>query len=324
MRNLLLILLLSGVLPGGQTFLEPLIPRDSAIVADPFAYGLVLKDAPRGAQYALPDLSKGMGPALETSGVWQVDSLLTKKQRKALAKGEPVPVDIRISTVIIPFEEGLIQLPPLAVQRTLDGVVDTLVFEPQVLDVRPMPVDTATFVPHDLKGQIRYPLTLQELLPWIAGFDALAVLVIAIVCLVMSRRRKEEASGRKEPAYIVALRDLEKYRGDRYWAPEKQKTMYSGITDTLRTYIESRFGVNAEEMTTAEIFDALKTADDLTPDLYAEVKDLFELADYVKFAKHAASSEENAHAIPTAVRFVTSTYQTELDAQAEQEAAPSE
>ena len=145
--------------------------------------------------------------------------------------------------------------------------------------------------------------------------------MIGIVCLVMTRRRKEEAQARKEPAYIVALRGLDKYRGDKFWAPEKQKTMYSGITDTLRTYIESRFDVNAEEMTTAEIFDALKGADDLTPELYAEVKELFELSDFVKFAKHTASAEENARAIPTAVRFVTSTYQTQLDAEADREAA---
>ena len=71
-------------------------------------------------------------------------------------------------------------------------------------------------------------------------------------------------------------------------------------------------------MTTAEIFESLKSEADLTPELYAEVKDLFELSDFVKFAKHTASDEENARAIPTAVRFVTSTYQTQLDAEADQ------
>ena len=34
---------------------------------------------------------------------------------------------------------------------------------------------------------------------------------------------------------------------------------------------------------------------------------------FVKFAKHTASDEENARALPTAVRFVTSTYQTVLE-----------
>ena len=306
-----------GVIPAGETFLEALLPRDSVLVADPFEYGFVLKNAPKGATYQLPDLSKGFIEGV-TAASWRVDSLLTPKQRKALYKGEDIPVDIRVSTRIVPFEEGEIQLPPLFIQRSLDGVVDTLVFDPQVLDVRPMPIDTATFQIHDIKGQIRYPLTFKEILPWLLGFYLLAVLIIGLVCLILSRKRKDEASYYKEPAYIVALRGLDKYRGDRYWAPEKQKTMYSGITDTLRTYIESRFDVNAEEMTTAEIFESLKSEADLTPELYAEVKDLFELSDFIKFAKHTASDEENARAIPTAVRFVTSTYQTQMEAEADQ------
>ena len=319
MRLLSILLTLSmGVVPSGKTFLNPLQQRDSVLVADQFEYGFVLENAPQGATYALPDLSKGLMEGVVTVTPWRVDSLLTPKQRKALRNGEEVPVNIRISTTIAPFEEGQIQLPPLCIQRSLDGVVDTLVFDPQVLDVRPIPIDTAAFQIHDIKGQIRYPLTFKELLPWIMGFDLLALLVALVVCLVLTRKRKNEAAAVKEPAYIVALRGLDKYRGDKYWAPEKQKTMYSGITDTLRTYIESRFGVNAEEMTTAEIFEGLKTAEDLTPDLYAEVKALFELSDFVKFAKHTASDEENARAIPTAVRFVTSTYQSQLEEEAEQ------
>ena len=316
----IVVALVLDIVPSGKTFLNPLQPRDSVLVADQFEYGFVLENAPKGATYALPDLSKGLMEGVEVIGGWRIDSLLTPRQRKALHKGEEVPVDIKVHTVVVPFEEGVIELPPLMAQRSLDGVVDTLLFDPQVLDVRPMPIDTATFQIHDIKGQIRYPLTFREVLPWILGFDLLALLVILVVCLILTRKRGEAAETAKEPAYIVALRGLDKYRGDKYWAPEKQKTMYSGITDTLRTYIESRFGVNAEEMTTAEIFDSLKTAEDLTPDLYAEVKELFELSDFVKFAKHTASDEDNARAIPTAVRFVTSTYQSQMDAEAEQDA----
>jgi len=316
----LLLALVSGIIPSGKTFLTPLQQRDSVLVADQFEYGFILEDAPRGATYALPDLSKGLMEGVEAVTPWRIDSLLTRADRKALRKGETVPVRIKVSTTVAPFEEGQIQLPPLMIQRSLDGVVDTLIFDPQVLDVRPMAVDTATFQIHDLKGQIRYPLTFREILPWIMGFDLLALLVALVVCLILTRKRKEQGKVYQEPAYIVALRGLDKYRGDKFWAPERQKTMYSGITDTLRTYIESRFGINAEEMTTAEIFDGLKTAQDLTPDLFADAKELFELSDYVKFAKHTASDEENARAIPTAVRFVTSTYQSQLDAEAEQAA----
>jgi len=71
--------------------------------------------------------------------------------------------------------------------------------------------------------------------------------------------------------------------------------------------------VDAPEMTTAELFDALRAEKDLPEELRQELQDVFECADFVKFAKHTASDEENARALPTAVRFVTSTYQTVLE-----------
>ena len=66
-------------------------------------------------------------------------------------------------------------------------------------------------------------------------------------------------------------------------------------------------------MTTAEIFDALKGNEKLTDELYGSTKELFELADFVKFAKHVADDSENAAALPLSVRFVTSTYQSVLE-----------
>ena len=185
---------------------------------------------------------------------------------------------------------------------------DTLVFDPQVLDVKTMPVDTTTFVPHDIKGQIRYPLTFKELVPWILGGLLLAALVAGAVWLIRRRRDAQAEAASKDPAYIVALRSLERWRDEKYWAPEKQKQFYSGITDTLRAYMADRFGIDAQEMTTAEIFAALKGNPELTPELYGNAKELFETADFVKFAKHVASDEDNRKAIPEAVGFVMGTY----------------
>ena len=55
---------------------------------------------------------------------------------------------------------------------------------------------------------------------------------------------------------------------------------------------------------------------DVPEDLYQEMKDLFERADFVKFAKFTATEEENAQVLPQAVRFVTTTYQVDLENQA--------
>ena len=178
-----------------------------------------------------------------------------------------------------------------------------------------MPVDTTSFKLHDIKGQIQYPVEFREVFPYLAGALALALIILLAVFLTRKYfRKRSEADAKKEPAHIRALRKLDKFRGDSFWLPEKQKTFYSGITDALREYIVSRYGVSAMEMTTKEIFDSLK-GKDIRPDLYEEAKDLFERADYVKFAKYVASQQENASAVPSAVKFVTMTYQEELDAE---------
>ena len=47
--------------------------------------------------------------------------------------------------------------------------------------------------------------------------------------------------------------------------------------------------------------------------MYERLKGLFETADFVKFAKMTVPPEENAGVLPTAVKFVTETYQKQLE-----------
>jgi len=109
----------------------------------------------------------------------------------------------------------------------------------------------------------------------------------------------------------VALRKLDGYRGDKFWAPARQKAFYSGVTDALREYMSARYGIGAMEMTTAQIFDALGK-DDLPSELRDELRDLFERSDFVKFAKYVASDEDNSKVLPLGIRFVTTTYQEDI------------
>ena len=291
------------------SFLEPLQQRDSILIADQLRYGFTLDDVAEGTEFRMQDYSKAFGDTLIVVRNWKVDTLKTiRKGRKA-----PARYNLRGDVVLAPFEAGTYHLPRIAVQRiSPEGVVDTLLFDQQEMKVTTIQVDTTTYIPHDIKGQMRYPLTFKEILPYLLGLLLLAGLVALAVVLVR-RKRATAVDAHKDPPYIVALRKLDAYRGDKYWAPDKQKAFYSGITDTLREYIAGTFGIDAREMTTAEIFDALKDDKRLTAELYGSTKDLFELADFVKFAKHVAGDEENAAALPQSVRFVTSTYQSFLE-----------
>ncbi len=305
-----ILLWMLDVVPAGQAWLKQLQPRDSVLIADQLAYGFELEDVAEGTPLALPDLGPISGDTLVLVRGWQLDSLARVRGRHSGGKNRP-PARYRIrgSVVLAPFEEGTYRLPDLPVLRG----TDTLLFEGLEVEVKTMPVDTATFVPHDIKDQMRYPLTFREILPWLGGLFLLCGLVALCVVLARRRRTQDGIAEHRDPAYIVALRELEKWRGERFWAPDKQKAYYSGITDILKTYIGERFGIDAREMTTDELFTALGPVDELPAELRTQLRELFDTADFVKFAKHTASDEDNARALPLAVRFVTSTYQTMLE-----------
>ncbi len=294
------------IIPSGEAYLKQLQQRDSVLVADQVEYGFALEGIKNGTSVALQDLSELSNDTLVLVRNWQFDTLNVNKKKQLM--------DLRGSVVLAPFEEGVYELPPILVQRTYAGKVDTLLFEGVRLEVATIPVDTATFEIRDIKGQIKYPVTFKEVFPWLGGFILLLALVaVAIYLVIRYRRRKGLEPSPDEPAYIVALRRLEHFRNDKFWTPEKQKGFYSGVTDALKEYIEDRFGVDAPEMTTEELFSALKNRPEIAADVFESAKDLFERADFVKFAKYVASDEDNARVIPTAINLVTSTIEEKTE-----------
>ena len=293
-----------GPVDAGEAFLRQLQKRDSVLIADQVRYGFRLDGLQEGSGLRLPEWKEDDADSLMVVRSWQLDTVGVKKKAGLM--------DVEASVILAPFEEGVYRLPDIPVVRELpDGQVDTLIFKGLELDVRTMPVDTAAFKPHDIKGQIRYPVTFKEIALYVGIALAAAGLIALIVWLIVRRRRRLSGEGVvKDPPYIVALRKLDRYRGNRLWAPEKQKQFYSGVTDVLREYIAGRFGVGAMEMTTAEIFDGLKDSG-IAPELMDETKELFLTSDLVKFAKMTVSDDENVKAVPTAVRFVTATWKEE-------------
>jgi hypothetical protein len=295
----------------GNTFLEPLQKRDSVLIADQFRYGIILENVPEGTPLAFPEFKPEKDSPLEILGEWQLDSTRISKKKEV-----PARYNIKASILLTAFDGGIYELPDIPV--LMDG--DTLVFHgpEEPLEVKELPIDMETFQAHDIKPQVKFPYTFKEIFPWVLGVLVFIGLVYLLIRFIQSRRKAAQEKEKAEPAHIKALRKLDKYRSDKYWKPENQKTFYSGVTDALREYIVSRFGVAAMEMTTAEIFDGLKESD-IPEDLYAQMKDLFERADFVKFAKFTATDEENATALPRAVNFVTTTYQVQLEEEMKEE-----
>jgi hypothetical protein len=304
-------------------FLRQLQPRDSILVGDQLEYGFRLEGVEDGTIIGFPTLGDG---AIELIQDWTQ----TVEDRE----DKPRLMDIEASIRIAAFEEGVYTLPPIVIgMMAPDGKVDTLYFDSMQIDVKTMPIDTATFEPHPMKGQIQTPFDWDEfvftvkemavayigLLPMLEIIKWVIILIIVGVCIWMIANPGPQSYSPsavvREPAHIVALRKLDEFRSNALWVPEKQKAFYTGVTDALREYISRRYGVSAMEMTTAELFAAVKSVEEFPADMLEGLKGLFETADFVKFAKYVASDEDNASAVPLAVRFVTQTYQAELEKQ---------
>ncbi|MBQ1167816.1 MAG: hypothetical protein II143_01830, partial [Bacteroidales bacterium] len=211
--------------------------------------------------------------------------------------------------------------PLIAMIERKSGAVDTLYMEGPTLEVTTVPIDTATYVIKDLKGQIKYPLKFKELLPWIGLALLLALIVWALVRWIKMSRANRTFLGKpivKDPPHIVALRALDKIRKQKLWQNDKQKQFYTEVTDALRVYIADRYGIVALERPSREMLADLKKQD-IEEALYGKMDELFTRADLVKFAKYLASAEENEEVIPDAVRFVNATYIKEIDEEKKEE-----
>ena len=285
------------------------LSRDSILIGDQIEWTIDLQLAPgEGARVSKPGESPV--PGVEALGEMSLDTLSQKKG----------VLNLRGRIILTSFDSGSYVLPPLYVllART-DGTIDTLEYAGPTLAVNTIPIDTATFQPYDIKGQIRYPLTFKEVIPWVGLALLAAALIWLLVRWIRLRRQNRDFFGKpvvKDPPHIVALRSLEKTRSQKLWQTGKQKQFYTQVTDALRQYIAARYEVPALEQTSAEMFQDLEDKA-IDPALTDSLKDLFTTADFVKFAKHAATDQENENAIPTAVRFVNETYMKQVEEEEE-------
>ena len=111
-----------------------------------------------------------------------------------------------------------------------------------------------------------------------------------------------------------AMKEIEQIKADKMVSSENQKEYYTKLTDTLRKYIEERYGFSAMEMTSTEIIERLMASDDQQS--LSELRQLFMTADLVKFAKYSTMINENDANLVNAIDFIN---QTKLENQPTEE-----
>jgi hypothetical protein len=101
-----------------------------------------------------------------------------------------------------------------------------------------------------------------------------------------------------------AMKEIEQIKADKMVSSDNQKEYYTKLTDTLRRYIEERYGFSAMEMTSTEIIERLMQTDQQSLE---ELRQLFTTADLVKFAKYSTMINENDANLVNAIDFINQT-----------------
>lgn len=188
----------------------------------------------------------------------------------------------------------------------------------------------------DINNAEDAPFQWRELLlywPWAVGALVVAGLVALFIFLKRKYWRKAEAADNlpdapAEPCEVTALRDLERIKGEKLWMRNQVKAYYTDLTETLRKYLSSRYGVQTKESTTAEILSQLRPLMADLPDEAGRLTSILEQADMVKFAKMEPLPDENDKALADAERIVNATTESarrkEAEAAAKSEEQPSD
>lgn len=112
--------------------------------------------------------------------------------------------------------------------------------------------------------------------------------------------------------YEEAMQSLRNLRERKLWEKGMEKEYFTDLTDILRIYLQRRFGISAMEMTTGQILEILKKDTEIG-DKRDKVRQVLDMADFVKFAKVRPLPADNVAAFDNVVYFVEQTKPLEQD-----------
>lgn len=286
-----------------QTLIDVTIDSAAILIGEQTKLHLtVTADKDRPVQLLLPadTLMRGV----EVLDISRPDSSLIENDRLV----------IKQDLLITSFDSSLYLLPPL---KVIDGP-DTISSNQVALKVSTIPVNADKpdeF--NDIKAVWKPPFVWADYYPIIYGV-LLGLFLLCVIIYIIKRLRNRksllpfaEPEVPKLPPYEQAIKELDELKGQKLWQQGLNKEYYTSLTETLRRYIDERFGVNAMELTSTEILNLLRGVPEVKS-VYDKLQQILQLADFVKFAKIHPLPNENDLSLVNAYLFVNATKPVEV------------
>jgi hypothetical protein len=173
-------------------------------------------------------------------------------------------------------------------------------------------VDTAGDY-HDIKGIIEVENPNAKYIPWAVGAIALIALALVVWWIRQpstANRQPDEVivSHRLTPVEeaLAALAELKKMN---LGEPAAVKKYYSGLTDTLRVFLNRQLGLVTMEKTSEELIMSLSNQN-MERENFSRLTAALRMGDFVKFAKYIPGpyeNEENLEVIRSSIVIINET-----------------
>jgi len=246
------------------------------------------------------------------------DTLMTGVEVLNIAKADTTVLDnnrllIKQDILVTSFDSSLYLLPPFKVIDQTDTIYSNQV----ALKVSTIPVNIDKpdeF--NDIKDTWDPPFVLADYYLLIYGV-LFACFLICLIGYILKRLRNRQSiipfkkQEPKLPPFEMAMKELDEIKQQKLWQQGRNKEYYTLLTDTLRKYMVNRFGINAMEMTSGEILELIRLESEANSS-YNSLKQILELADFVKFAKLHPLPDENELSLMNAYLFVNQTKVVEV------------
>ena len=223
----------------------------------------------QGLHAALPDYEQGalLTPGVEVVAQGVVDTTLLDNQMQRLTR----------QYTLTSFDDTLYLLP------AFKAVVDGKEYAAKQLALKVITPDVDLEHPDQffpLKGLQPNPFMWKEWVrPFWMGFILIALCLLLYYLVIRLGDNKPIVARirfvKKVLPHKKAINVINKLKAGTINTASDQKAYYTTLVDTLRTYLQERFGFNAMEMTSSEIIERLSQEED--PAKLAELRELFEV-----------------------------------------------
>ena len=197
------------------------------------------------------------------------------------------PTDHSLLLTLTSFDGNLYYLPPFKVK--VNG--KTLESKSLALKVLEVEVDTTKldkfFGPKDVQDN---PFRWSD---WSLSFwlSILMLVLLALAYYLYLRLRDNKPIiarikiVKRLLPHQKAMKEIEQIKADKMVSSENQKEYYTKLTDTLRKYIEERYGFSAMEMTSTEIIERLMASDKYSTMINENDANLVNAIDFINQTK---------------------------------------